>query len=177
MHNCLIQITPSFIHYLVFLVYERYTKHMKVLTVNKRASHDYTFIETYEAGLVLSGQEVKSIKSGSVSLKGTYITFSGNEAYLTNAHISPYKNADVSDVYDPTCPRKILLRKKEIERILGKKRTQGLTVVPLKIYTKRRGIIKIDIALARGKKQYDKRQAIKEKEFKRRSQRNLRDAT
>lgn len=149
---------------------------MKTVAINRRASFDYTFIETYEAGLVLSGQEVKSVKNGGVSLKGSFITFSRGEAFLTNAHISPYKYASIPDSYDPTQPRKILLKKSEIHKILGKKQSLGLTVVPLKIYTGRRGLIKIHIAIARGKKQYDKRQDIKTKDYKRRIQRNLRDA-
>jgi SsrA-binding protein len=148
---------------------------MKTIAVNRRASHDYTFIETYEAGLVLSGQEVKSVKNGGVSLRGSFITFSGNEAFLTNAHINPYKQANVPDSYDPTQPRKILLKRNEIDKILGKKQSRGLTIIPLKIYVKKRGLIKISIALAQGKKLYDKRQSIKVKEYKRRIQRNLRN--
>ncbi len=146
---------------------------MNILTVNKRASHDYTFLETYEAGMVLSGQEVKSIKNGSVSIKGAFITFSANEPFLAKAHISPYKNAKATSSYDPERPRKLLLKKREIVSLLGKKHLQGLTIIPVKIYTAKRGFIKIQIALAKGKKLYDKRKDIAKKESDRRIKRLL----
>jgi SsrA-binding protein len=146
---------------------------MNILTINKRASHDYAFLETYEAGIVLSGQEVKSIKNGSISIKGAFITFSNNEPFLAKAHISPYKNAKAISSYDPERPRKLLLKKREIISLLGKKQMQGLTIIPIKLYTAKRGLIKIQIALAKGKKIYDKRKDIAKKESDRRIKRLL----
>jgi len=144
---------------------------MKIIASNKRALYDYEVLERFEAGLVLSGQEVKSVKTGGMSLKGTFVTFSENMPYLTNAHISPYKHAGELPGYEPTRPRKLLLKKSQIKSLLGKKSAQGLTVVPLRVYQGRRGFLKIEIALARGKKQYDKRATIAEREFKRRKNR------
>ena len=141
---------------------------MKTITINRRATHDYTLLERYEAGLLLSGQEVKSAKTGGVSLKGAFITFSENTPYLTNAHISPYKYAGELPSYDPTQPRKLLLKQKQIDTLLGKKQAQGLTIVPTKMYVGRRGLIKLEIALGRGKKLYDKRHDIAKRDSERR---------
>ncbi len=145
---------------------------MSVLAVNKRANFDYDIQETYEAGLVLLGYEVKSVKTGHVSLKGSYVTFkkvknkSLPEAYLTNAHIPLYKHAGKIANYDPTRPIKLLLKKKEISYLLGKKDEQGLTLVPIKIYTKR-SFIKLEFGVGKGRKKYDKREVIKKRELDR----------
>ncbi|MBI4811919.1 SsrA-binding protein SmpB [Candidatus Falkowbacteria bacterium] len=142
---------------------------MSVLTVNKRAKFDYEILETYEAGIVLFGHEVKSIKTGHISLKGSFVTLKsaiGNklpEAYLTNAHIPLYKHAAGVKNYDPYRPRKLLLKKNEIERLIGKKQEQGLTLVPLKIYTKR-SFIKLEFGIGKGRKKADKREVIKKRE-------------
>ena len=144
---------------------------MSILAINKRATFDYEVLDKYEAGLVLAGFEVKAVRAGNVNLKAAYITFRAGkkilpEAYLINAHISLYKYASTVKNYDPTRSRKLLLKAKEINYLLGKTREQGLTLVPLRIYTKGR-ILKLELALARGKKKYDKREDIKKKDLDR----------
>ena len=144
---------------------------MPVLAFNKRANFDYDIQEIYEAGLVLLGYEVKSIKTGHVSLKGSYVTFKKSkkslpEAYLINAHIPLYKFAGDRPGYDPTRSRKLLLNKKEIAYLIGKKDEQGLTLVPVKIYTKH-SFIKLEFGVGKGKKKYDKRETIKKRELDR----------
>lgn len=144
---------------------------MPTLAVNKKAKFDYEILETLEAGLVLSGQEVKSARQGQISLKGAYITINKNqEAYLINASISPYKMAGTLPDYDPTRSRKLLLKRKEIEYLARKLQQQGLTLVALSLYTKNRKI-KLEIGLAKGKKKVDKRQDIKDRDTKRDIQR------
>ena len=144
---------------------------MPVLAVNKRANFDYEIRQTFEAGIVLTGQEVKAIKSGQVSLTGSFVTIKStkgklSEVYLTNAHIPLYKYAGNVPGYEPARSRKLLLKKKEIQYLISKTQEQGLTLVPLKIYTKR-SLIKIEFAVARGKKKHDKREMIKKREFAR----------
>jgi len=144
---------------------------MPVLAFNKRAKFDYDILETYEAGLVLRGHEVKSIKTGHVSLKGAYVTLKAGEkklpeAYLLNSHIPPYKQAGRLDGYDPDRSRKLLLKKKQIKYLIGKKQEQGLTLVPIKLYT-RKGFIKLEFGIGRGRKKYDKRELIKKREIDR----------
>lgn len=145
---------------------------MPVLAVNKRANFDYDIQETYEAGLVLLGHEVKSVKTGHVSLKGSFVTFKNSrgknlpEAYLTNAHISLYKHAGKVSGYEPTRPRKLLLKKKEINYLMGKKNEQGLTLVPVKIYTKH-SFLKLEFGVGKGRKKHDKREVIKKRELDR----------
>ncbi|MBI2459752.1 MAG: SsrA-binding protein SmpB [Parcubacteria group bacterium] len=145
---------------------------MSVLAFNKRAKFDYDIQETYEAGLVLLGHEVKSIKTGHVSLKGSYVSFKKtrnknlSEAYLINAHIPLYKFAGERPDYDPTRSRKLLLTKKEIAYLLGKKDEQGLTLVPVKIYTKH-SFIKLEFGVGKGRKKHDKREVIKQRELDR----------
>ncbi|TSD01641.1 MAG: SsrA-binding protein [Parcubacteria group bacterium Athens0714_25] len=145
---------------------------MKALAYNKKAGFDYTFIDKYEAGLVLSGQEVKSIKTGHLSLKGSFVTIKAFELYLTNAFIPPYPFAGQLKNYDPSRSRKLLVKKSEIKRLIGKVRTEGLTLVPIRVYTRKR-LIKLEFALARGKKKFDKRADIAKKEASRRIARNL----
>jgi SsrA-binding protein len=144
---------------------------MSILAVNKRAKHDYTILKTYEAGLVLLGHEVKSIKTGHISLKGSYVTIKQrenklSEAYLLNAHIPLYKCASTVKDYDPYRSRKLLIKKKEINYLIGKKSEQGLAFIPLKIYTKH-GLIKLEFGIGKGKKKYDKREDIKKREMDR----------
>jgi SsrA-binding protein len=146
---------------------------MPVLAVNKRADFDYEVLDKYEAGIVLAGHEVKAVRAGNVNLKAAYITLKNNgnklpEAYLTNAHISLYKYASTIKDYDPTHSRKLLLKAKEINYLMGKSKEQGLTLVPLRIYTKSR-FLKLEFALARGKKKYDKREDLKKKDLDRES--------
>ena len=144
---------------------------MTVLALNKRARYDYEVLETFSAGIVLSGPEVKSAKAGQVSLKGSYVVFrlSGRrpEAYLLNTYITPYRYAVKQESYLPDGPRKLLLRKREIDYLVGKKDEKGLTLVPLKLYTER-SLVKLEFAVARGKKRFDKRETEKRRDVKRR---------
>lgn len=139
---------------------------MSALATNKRARFDYEILDTLEAGLVLTGQEVKSAKKGHMSLAGAFVTFHRDDAVLTNARISPYPQAGPLPAYDPTQSRRLLLRKKEISYLRGKSLEKGLTIVPLKVYTKNR-FIKVEIAIARGRHTYDKREVIKKRELQR----------
>lgn len=143
---------------------------MSTLAVNKRAHFDYDISDKFEAGLVLSGQEVKSIKTGHISLKGSFVTIRGNELFLTNANIPFYKHAGEMKNYDPTQPRKLLLRKSEIKSLIGKARVHGLTLVPLRVYTKKR-LVKLEFGVGKGKKEYDKRETIGKREAKRKIER------
>jgi SsrA-binding protein len=138
---------------------------MKPLAINKRALFDYNILEKFEAGLVLKGYEVKSIKNGHISLKGAFVTFRRSELYLTNATISPYKQAGDIKNYNPTAPRKLLVKKSEIKKLLGKVRSEGLTLVPISVYNKK-SLIKLEFALGKGKKKVDKRRTIQDREDK-----------
>jgi SsrA-binding protein len=133
--------------------------------VNRRARHDYHVEETIEAGLVLTGSEVKSLRSGKAQLKDSYGRISKGEIWLFNAHISEYGPA-AQFGHDPTRARKLLLHKREIERLIGKVKEKGLTLVPLRIYF-RRGVAKVELGLGRGKKLYDKRASLRERQVKR----------
>lgn len=139
---------------------------MPTLAENKKARFDYEVLETLEAGLVLTGQEAKSTRNGGVTIKGSFVTFRGNMPMLTGAQIAPYKSAGIIKDYDPTVSRKLLFSKKEIYYLKAKAQEEGLTIVPLKVYTKAR-FIKLEVAVARGKKTYDKREAIKKRDFER----------
>ncbi len=146
---------------------------MTTFATNKKAHFDYEILEKYEAGLSLYGHEVKSIKSGNISLKGAFVTVHNNEFYLTNALIPRYKHAANVTNYDPMRSRKLLLKKAEIKSLIGKKQTEGLTLIPLRVYNKGR-YIKVAFALGRGKKKHDKRQQIAKRESQRRINRTLR---
>lgn len=139
---------------------------------NKRASFDYDISDKYEAGLVLRGFEVKSVKTGHISLKGSFVTVRGNELFLTNANIPLYKHAGAIANYDPTRPRKLLLKKREIAHLIGKSRVEGLTLVPIRVYTKR-GLLKLEFGAGKGRKKVDKREVIKKREAKRKIERAL----
>lgn len=138
---------------------------MKIITENRKARHDYTIEESFEAGIELKGTEVKSMRAGKANLKDSFAIIENGELYLYGMHISPYEQGNIFNV-DPLRPRRLLMHKKEILRLLGKTREQGLTLVPLKAYFKK-DKIKIEIALAKGKKLYDKRDAAAEKTAKR----------
>jgi len=129
--------------------------------VNRKARHDYEIIETFEAGIVLTGPEVKSLREGRANLKDSYIAFETGEAFLVGAHISPYPHA-WHVLQEPERNRKLLLHSREISRLSGKVTAKGLTVIPLKIYFKK-GRAKVEIALARGRREYEKKDAIKER--------------
>lgn len=144
------------------------------LANNKRALHEFKILETFEAGLVLQGQEVKAAKASQVSLKGSYVTARGSEVYLKNANISRYKLAAINPSYDPMRPRKLLLRKPEIRRIVGILSQSGLTLIPISLYTKGQ-LVKISIGVAQQKNKFDKRQTMKKREADREIQRRLKD--
>lgn len=145
---------------------------MKVIATNKRARFDYEILETFEAGIVLTGPEVKSVKAGQISIKESFATVKSEEVFLTNAHISPYKQA-ANIEQEPTRSRKLLLKKSEISSLIGKSKTQGFTLIPTKVYLKR-GFVKVEIGLGKGKKLHDKRESIKKKDTQRDVQRELR---
>lgn len=144
------------------------------LTENKKAFFDYEILEKLEAGLVLTGPEVKSAKAGHMNLRGSFVTFHGSDALLTNAHISAYQPAGPNPDYDPTHSRRLLLKKKEIDYLRAKSQEKGLTIVPLKVYTKNR-FVKVEVGVARGKKQFDKRESIKKRDSAKEVKRTLKN--
>jgi SsrA-binding protein len=135
---------------------------IKIIAENKKARFDFEITDKFEAGLVLTGSEVKSIREGDVNLKDSYVVFKGNEAFLQNAHISEYRASSYNN-HHPERQRKLLLHREELDKIMGRVQEKSLSCVPLKLYFKQ-GRIKVEIALGRGKKQHDKRQSIKQKE-------------
>ena len=135
---------------------------IKIITDNKKARFDYEITEKFEAGLVLTGSEVKSIRDGAVNLKDSYVSFRNGEAFLQNAHISEYQASSYNN-HHPERLRKLLLNKEEINKIMGKVQEKHLSCVPLKLYFKK-GRVKVELGLGRGKKKHDKRQSIKKKE-------------
>ncbi len=137
----------------------------RVLSANRKARYDYHIEETYEAGIALMGSEVKSVRQGRANLRDSYAAFERGELFLHNCHISPYLAASRFNP-DPLRSRKLLMRGEEIRRLIGKVEEKGLTLVPLRLYLKGR-LVKVEIALARGKKQYDRREDIKEREAER----------
>ncbi|MFH0779942.1 MAG: SsrA-binding protein SmpB [Parcubacteria group bacterium] len=144
---------------------------------NKQAGFDYEILEKYQAGIVLGGQEVKSVKNGQMNLKGAYVAFKHvplTELYLINAHISAYKNAGPLPSYDPTRSRKLLLTKKEIKSLIGKSEQKGLTIAPLKVYTVR-NLVKIELGLCRGKKRYEKKEKKKKQDVEKEIRRTLKN--
>jgi SsrA-binding protein len=144
----------------------------KVIIDNRRARHEYEILETLEAGLELTGTEVKSIRAGKANLQDAFILIRDGEAWLLNMHISPHNTASKVFNHDPTRRRKLLLHRREINRLRGTIEQKGLTMIPLKLVLSR-GWIKAHIAVARGKKLYDKRQSLKEKQVNREVQREL----
>lgn len=136
---------------------------MSVIAINKKANHDYQILEKFEAGLVLNGQEVKSIKTKSVSLAGTYISLQDNEFFWIGANIPAYQPENASSNYNPERKRKLLLKKIEIRHLIGKTKQKGLTLIPLKVYTKK-GKIKIEFGIAKGLKKTDKREKLKKQD-------------
>jgi SsrA-binding protein len=135
---------------------------MKIIAQNKKARHDYFIEETYEAGLQLLGSEIKSIRLGKVTVNDSFVTFKEGEAFVHNLHIAKYDFSNQFN-HEETRPRKLLLHKKEILKMFSKTREQGYTVVPLKIYLNE-GLCKLEIGMAKGKKDYDKRETLKEKD-------------
>lgn len=143
----------------------------KIVSVNRKASHDYFLVERFEAGIVLTGTEIKSIRKGKVQFKDAYITFIKNEAYIKEMHIAPYDHGNIFN-HDETRERKLLLHKLEIRKLQQKVKLKGFTIVPCKMYLKN-GRAKLEIALAKGKDLYDKRQDDKIKTAKREMERTL----
>ena len=147
----------------------------KVIASNRKARHNYHIISTLEAGIVLKGTEVKSIREGNVNLKDGYARIIKSEIFLLSMHISPYKQASIFN-HDPLRDRKLLLNKKEIRKIIGKVEEKGMTLVPLSLYF-RNGKIKVKLALARGKRLYDKRESIAKRDFEREKRREWKNKT
>lgn len=147
----------------------------KVVATNRKAYHDYTIEEKYEAGLVLTGTEVKSLREGRVNLKEGYASIDRGELYLHHCHISPYSHGNIAN-HEPLRVRKLLLHRKEINKLLGKTQQKGLTLVPLRVYFTPRGHAKVELGLARGKKLHDRREAIKEREAGREMERAVKAA-
>ena len=145
----------------------------RTLAENRKARHDYSIDETYEAGVALTGTEIKSIRAGKVNLRDSYAQVKGGEMWLFNVHIAPYDQAGYVS-HDPMRPRKLLMHRKEINRLAGAVTEKGLALIPLRVYLKNNRA-KIELALARGKKSYDKRDAIAERDSKREVERALRD--
>lgn len=145
----------------------------KIVSTNRKARHDFDLMDTYEAGLVLTGSEIKSIRAGHVNLREGYIQSRDGELWLINSHIASYDQAGTFG-HDPLRPRKLLMHRREIDRITARTQEKGLTIVPTLMYLKR-GRAKLEIALARGKKQYDKRQSLRERDSKRQIERSLSD--
>ncbi len=145
----------------------------KVIAQNRKASHDYFIEETYEAGIVLKGTEIKSIRNGRVNLKDAFARIHNGEVFLSNMHISPYEQGNRFN-HDPLRTRKLLLHKGEINKLIGLTQQQGYSLVPLKMYIKN-GVAKILIGLGKGKKKYDKRDDLKQKQAKRDIERAMKD--
>ncbi len=147
---------------------------MKIVSQNKKAFHDYFILETYEAGIELKGTEIKSVRKGSTNLKDAFIRIKNDEAYIENMHIAPYEQGNRFN-HEPLRTRKLLLHKKQIKKLQKEVKENGLTIVPTKLYFNT-SKLKVEIALARGKKLYDKRQDLKAKDAKRDVERALKNA-
>lgn len=145
---------------------------IKVVATNRKAKFEYFIIETFEAGIVLQGSEIKSIRAGQVSLTEAFVQTDGEDAWLMGAHISPYEQASRFN-HEPVRPRRLLLHKKEIRKLWDDVRQKGMTIIPTRIYLKG-GRAKVEIALARGKKSYDKREVIAKRDRERDSAREMR---
>lgn len=150
---------------------------MEILIENRKAAFNYQILEKFQAGVALNGQEVKSIKSGHMGLAGSYVVFKGAasgepELFLIGANVPPYQPKNAPGDYNPERSRKLLLKKSEIKQLVGKTKERGLTLIPLLVYTEK-GKIKIEFGLAKGKKQFDKRETIKTRETEREIRREL----
>ena len=144
---------------------------VKLIAQNKKAYHDYFILETYQAGIALTGTEVKSIRAGRCNLKDSYIKIENGEAFIKNMHISPYEQGNIFN-HDPLADRRLLSHKYEINKLIGRTKEKGYTLVPLKVYFKD-SLVKVEIGLAKGKKLYDKRQDIAKKDMKREAERDF----
>ena len=142
-----------------------------VLINNKKARHDFEFIEKYVAGMILLGTEIKSIRNGQASIKEAYCFLEKGEVWIRNMHISPYEEAGMNN-HDPVRLRKLLLNANELKKLIKKLKNVGLTIVPIKVFINKKGWAKIEIALAKGKKEYDKREDLKKRDSARQIERN-----
>ena len=149
-------------------------KQIKLVANNKKAYHDYFVDETYEAGIVLTGTEIKSVRQGKVSIKEAYVRIRGGEAFVQGMNISPYEQGNRFNV-DSLRDRKLLLHKQELRKLTGKLTLQGMTLIPLKMYINEDGRAKVELGLCRGKKNYDKREAIAKKDAQRSMERSMRN--
>lgn len=147
------------------------TSGIKIIAVNKKVRRHFEIMESIEAGISLTGSEIKSMRAGQISFKDGYVKFQNNEAFLADVHIAPYENAGYAQ-HEPERLRKLLLHKREINRLMGKVEQKGLTVVPLKAYFKN-GRIKIELALAKGLKLFDQRESLKQRAVKRDTDREM----
>jgi len=138
---------------------------VKTVATNRKARFEYQLLETFEAGLVLKGTEIKSVRMGQISLQEAYVRTDGKQAWLVGAHIAPYEHASAFQ-HDPDREKKLLLNKREIRELYDAVRIKGLTIIPVRVYLKG-GRAKVEIAIAKGKKKYDKREAIKKRDFER----------
>lgn len=145
----------------------------KVVAQNRKAFHEYSILDTIEAGIVLTGTEIKSIRNGKINIRDGYATIRNGEMFLQNVHISPFEQGNIFN-HDPLRTRKLLLHKKQIATLVGETKTAGVTIVPLKVYLKD-GYAKVLLGLAKGKKSYDKREALKQKDMKREIDRAMKD--
>ncbi len=148
---------------------------MKIISQNKKARFNYEILEKFEAGIVLKGSEIKSIRNGHVNISDSYARFRNNgELYLINAHISEYKMSSIHN-HEPTASRKLLMHKKELKRLIGKTQEKPLTLVPLKLYYNKKNLVKIEIALGKGKKVHDKRETLKKKTQEREAEKAMKN--
>ncbi len=145
---------------------------MKTIAQNKKAFHDYEILDKYEAGMALAGSEVKSIRAGRISLKDSFVEIQNGEAFLLRCHISPYEQASIFN-HEPERKRKLLLNRVEIHRLDQKVRTRGFSIVPLQVFLTDKGLFKIEIALVRGKREYEKKQKLKERDIQREMDRDV----
>ena len=141
------------------------TNAVKTVATNRKARHDYHIDDTFEAGMVLTGTEIKSVRAGHVTLRDSYATVKEGELWLLNVHIAPYDQGTYAN-HEPRRPRKLLMHRREINRITGKLQEKGFTLIPLRLYLKN-NLAKVELGLARGKKQYDKRDALRQRETRR----------
>jgi SsrA-binding protein len=149
-------------------------KDIKVVATNRKASHEYFILERLEAGISLSGSEIKSIRAGQISLAEAYVRVDSREAWLEDAHIAPYEQSGRFYNHEPRRPRKLLLHKRQIRELWDEVRQKGVTIIPLRVYLKE-GRAKVEIAIAKGKKLYDKRETIAKRDAQRELERNFRD--
>ncbi|MEM7072224.1 MAG: SsrA-binding protein SmpB [Pseudomonadota bacterium] len=145
----------------------------QTIASNRRARHEYELVERLEVGIILTGSEVKSLRRGQANLTQAHAGMRLDELYLFNLHINEYQNAARGSQHDPARPRKLLLHRREQRRLIGAIQRKGQTLIPLHLYFNKRGLVKLELALGRGRKLHDKREAIKEREWKRRKDRDL----